>query len=182
MLDFPTWRKVWLWLITGLCVAAALPSLLSATSVRWPDALPDPMVNLGLDLAGGSHILLEADAAQVGLEEHFGRLPRIDIAASGGAQEALHQVAQDVGIHGACGALCHGIRLLLQAVKMRRSRVLKVSQPEAVTRTTSEMPTAALPGICRNGIRWKHMFSTNRRRSPGLMSMMCLTRPGLMIP
>jgi|TARA_R110002012_G_scaffold23889_15_gene80664 preprotein translocase subunit SecD len=65
MLDFPTWRKVWLWLITGLCVAAALPSLLSATSVRWPDALPDPMVNLGLDLAGGSHILLEADAAQV---------------------------------------------------------------------------------------------------------------------
>ena len=65
MLDFPTWRKVWLWLITGLCVAAALPSLLSATSVRWPDALPDPMVNLGLDLAGGSHILLEADSAQV---------------------------------------------------------------------------------------------------------------------
>ena len=65
MLDFPTWRKVWLWLITGLCVAAALPSLLSVTSVRWPDALPDPMVNLGLDLAGGSHILLEADAAQV---------------------------------------------------------------------------------------------------------------------
>ena len=65
MLDFPTWRKVWLWLITGLCIAAALPSLLSATSIRWPDALPEPMVNLGLALAGGSHILLEADAAQV---------------------------------------------------------------------------------------------------------------------
>ena len=65
MLDFPTWRKIWLWLIAGLCVFAALPSLLSATSIRWPDALPQPMVNLGLDLAGGSHILLEADAAQV---------------------------------------------------------------------------------------------------------------------
>ncbi|WP_324827966.1 protein translocase subunit SecD [Qipengyuania zhejiangensis] len=65
MLDFPTWRKVWLWLITGLACMAALPSLLSMTSVRWPDALPDPMVNLGLDLAGGSHILLEADSSQV---------------------------------------------------------------------------------------------------------------------
>ena len=65
MLEFSTWRKVWLWVVTLLCVAAALPSLLSATSVRWPDFLPDPMVNLGLDLAGGSHILLEADASQV---------------------------------------------------------------------------------------------------------------------
>ena len=65
MLDFPTWRKVWLWLVTLICVVAALPSLLSATSIRWPDALPDPMVNLGLDLAGGSHILLEADGSQV---------------------------------------------------------------------------------------------------------------------
>ena len=65
MLDFPTWRKVWLWLVTALCVFAALPSLLSATSIRWPDALPQPMVNLGLDLAGGSHILLEAESDQV---------------------------------------------------------------------------------------------------------------------
>ena len=65
MLDFPTWRKVWLWLVTALCCFAALPSLLSATSIRWPESLPDPMVNLGLDLAGGSHILLEADPQQV---------------------------------------------------------------------------------------------------------------------
>jgi len=33
--------------------------------VRLPEALPSPMVNLGLDLAGGSHIMLEADPAQV---------------------------------------------------------------------------------------------------------------------
>ena len=65
MLDFPTWRKVWLWSIAIIAMLAALPSLLSATSVRWPDALPEPMVNLGLDLAGGSHILLEADPADV---------------------------------------------------------------------------------------------------------------------
>lgn len=65
MLDFPTWKKVWLWGLTLIAAAAALPSLLSATDFDWPDFLPDPQVNLGLDLAGGSHILLEADPDQV---------------------------------------------------------------------------------------------------------------------
>ena len=65
MLDFPRWKQVWLWGLTLLMVAAALPSLLNSTSIRWPDILPSPTVNLGLDLAGGSHILLEADPAQV---------------------------------------------------------------------------------------------------------------------
>jgi len=68
MLEFPRWKRVWLWGITLLAIAAALPSLFAITSVRWPDALPSPMVNLGLDLAGGSHILLEADPAQVGAQ------------------------------------------------------------------------------------------------------------------
>ncbi len=65
MLEFPRWKRVWYWGLTLLAIAAALPSLLSMTSVRWPEALPHPVVNLGLDLAGGSHILLEADPAQV---------------------------------------------------------------------------------------------------------------------
>ncbi|MCP5397318.1 MAG: protein translocase subunit SecD [Sphingomonadaceae bacterium] len=65
MLEFPTWRKVWLWLVTLIAIAAALPSIFSLANIRWPEALPDPMVNLGLDLAGGSHILLEADPKQV---------------------------------------------------------------------------------------------------------------------
>ena len=66
MLEFPTWKKVWLWGITLALMAAAIPSIFSLAGARWPEALPDPMVNLGLDLAGGSHILLEADPAQVG--------------------------------------------------------------------------------------------------------------------
>ena len=65
MLDFPTWKKTWLWLITAVAILAALPSLVSMTSAKWPEALPDPTVNLGLDLAGGSHILLEAEPSQV---------------------------------------------------------------------------------------------------------------------
>ncbi|GAA4644173.1 hypothetical protein GCM10023115_21330 [Pontixanthobacter gangjinensis] len=65
MLEFPRWKKIWLWAITLLAVAAAIPSVLSSTNITWPSALPQPTVNLGLDLAGGSHILLEADAKQV---------------------------------------------------------------------------------------------------------------------
>ncbi|MBL8657382.1 MAG: protein translocase subunit SecD [Altererythrobacter sp.] len=66
MLDFPAWKRAWLWFITAACALAALPSLVALTGARWPSVLPSPMVNLGLDLAGGSHILLEADSRQVG--------------------------------------------------------------------------------------------------------------------
>ena len=65
MLEFPTWRKVWLWGLTLVACAAALPSLFATANIPWPSALPDPEVNLGLDLAGGSHILLEAKAEDV---------------------------------------------------------------------------------------------------------------------
>lgn len=65
MLDFPTWKRIWLWAITLVCALAALPSLLALTGAPWPAGLPRPMVNLGLDLAGGSHILLEANPRQV---------------------------------------------------------------------------------------------------------------------
>lgn len=65
MLDFPKWKKAWYWGLTLIAVAAALPSLFSIGNVPWPSALPNPTVNLGLDLAGGSHILLEANPEQV---------------------------------------------------------------------------------------------------------------------
>ena len=65
MLDFPRWKRVFLWAVTALLIAAAIPSLVSLAGGGWPRSLPDPEVNLGLDLAGGSHILLEADPSQV---------------------------------------------------------------------------------------------------------------------
>jgi preprotein translocase subunit SecD len=65
MLDFPRWKQVWFWFLTLAVAAAAVPSLFSLANARWPDFLPSPIIHLGLDLAGGSHILLEADTAQV---------------------------------------------------------------------------------------------------------------------
>ena len=91
MLDFPKW-KVWaVWLSIAACFLLAIPSFVPETMrERWPGWIPPPTVNLGLDLAGGSSILLEADVADLArtrlaakrdeIETEFRRQdPRIDI-------------------------------------------------------------------------------------------------------
>ncbi len=66
MLDFPRWRVVMLNCIIALGFLFAIPSLIPAHQLaKLPNWLPKPTINLGLDLAGGSHILLEADAAKL---------------------------------------------------------------------------------------------------------------------
>ena len=72
MLTFPRWKS---WTVVMAIVAGillALPSLLPAgASSRLPAFLQSTHVNLGLDLAGGSHLLLEAkpgDVAKLRLE------------------------------------------------------------------------------------------------------------------
>jgi len=65
MLEFPKW-KVWLVsLVVAIGVVLSIPSLIAGTTLadRWPNWLPQYRISLGLDLAGGSHLLLEADAA-----------------------------------------------------------------------------------------------------------------------
>ncbi|MFL6733717.1 MAG: protein translocase subunit SecD [Sphingomicrobium sp.] len=65
MLDFPRW-KVWsISLVIAFGILLSIPSLIGGTAAAnsWPAWLPHYKINLGLDLAGGSHLLLEADAA-----------------------------------------------------------------------------------------------------------------------
>ena len=77
MLDFPRWKQAWVWLLTFVACLAAVPSIFSLAGLSWPASLPHPVINLGLDLAGGSHLLLEANADQVirqrleGMEENL---------------------------------------------------------------------------------------------------------------
>src|SRR5213082_1067732 len=64
MLDFPRW-KVWLiGIVIAIGVLLSVPSLIAGTPAAgaWPKWLPQYKISLGLDLAGGSHLLLEADA------------------------------------------------------------------------------------------------------------------------
>jgi len=66
MLDFPRW-KVWAVLITTIVgVAFAIPSFFPQSVVKaWPAFVPKPQFQLGLDLKGGSHLLLEAETGDV---------------------------------------------------------------------------------------------------------------------
>jgi preprotein translocase subunit SecD len=65
MLDFPIWKRLWFWFVALAASAMAIPSIVSIAGLPWPAMLPNQQVSLGLDLAGGSYILLEADRTQV---------------------------------------------------------------------------------------------------------------------
>jgi preprotein translocase subunit SecD len=67
MLNFPRWKVIGIWLILSFGIMLSVPSLLTATQAfqylpGWAQRIH---VNLGLDLAGGSHLLYEADTADV---------------------------------------------------------------------------------------------------------------------
>jgi preprotein translocase subunit SecD len=62
MLDFPRWKVFSISLVILLGIVFAIPSMLPADlEPKYPTWLPSATINLGLDLAGGSQLLLEAD-------------------------------------------------------------------------------------------------------------------------
>jgi preprotein translocase subunit SecD len=129
VLEFPRW-KVWIVsLVVALGVLFSIPSLIAGTALasRWPAWLPHEKINLGLDLAGGSHLLLEADARDAekqrlqsmedSVSTELRRDPRVeigDISTAGGrlsflvrdptqvdtAVERLRTLTQPLGLTG----------------------------------------------------------------------------------
>lgn len=70
MLDFPRWKIITVSIILIYGVLAALPSLMPESAKQnWPSFLPHETINLGLDLSGGSHILLEAAREDVAKQQ-----------------------------------------------------------------------------------------------------------------
>ncbi|MBB5711884.1 protein translocase subunit SecD [Sphingomonas xinjiangensis] len=90
MLNFPRWKVLTISAFLAVMVLLAVPSFVPK-NVRdtWPSWVPKAGINLGLDLAGGSYLLLEAetkDVAQARLEQmreqvrsEMRRDPRIEI-------------------------------------------------------------------------------------------------------
>ncbi|WP_156255070.1 protein translocase subunit SecD [Sandarakinorhabdus oryzae] len=61
MLDFPKWKTWSMWLTVLVCALLALPNALPPSMLASiPDGLPKSQLSLGLDLRGGSHLMLEA--------------------------------------------------------------------------------------------------------------------------
>ncbi|MDB5720708.1 MAG: secD [Alphaproteobacteria bacterium] len=65
MLDFPRWKVISIYLALALGVLLAIPSLIGEDYSNKLGLGRLPRISLGLDLAGGSHILLEADVNDV---------------------------------------------------------------------------------------------------------------------
>ncbi len=89
MLNFPLWKRLLVIVVCLIGFAVALPNLfyarverandarlameggatgtpeLVADAARWPSFLPSGLINLGLDLRGGAHVLVEVQLADV---------------------------------------------------------------------------------------------------------------------
>ena len=60
MLYFSRWKAVAIWFAVLLSVMFSVPNLIPKHVLdSWPDWIPKKQMPLGLDLQGGSHILLE---------------------------------------------------------------------------------------------------------------------------
>jgi len=98
MLDFPRWKILAILLTIAAATLFAIPSLLPQSALdRYPSFLPHNKVSLGLDLAGGSQLLFEADlqdfnkqrlaAMEENVRTELRRDPRVetsDISTAGG--------------------------------------------------------------------------------------------------
>ncbi|WP_380871842.1 protein translocase subunit SecD [Sphingomonas sp. DBB INV C78] len=65
MLDFPRWKVLSIVTVVMVGILLAIPSLVPEAALKSVGLGSLPRINLGLDLAGGSHLLLEADTDDV---------------------------------------------------------------------------------------------------------------------
>ena len=78
MLQIALWKRFIIWILCAGGLLLALPNafysrvetfndakLLNDTSDKWPSFLPSSLVNLGLDLRGGAHLLAEVQVSDV---------------------------------------------------------------------------------------------------------------------
>lgn len=66
MLQYPTWKRVMVLAVCALGVLYALPNFFDRSLFEeMPSWLPGKQVNLGLDLQGGSHLLLQVETDAV---------------------------------------------------------------------------------------------------------------------
>ncbi len=81
MIYFAAWKKILVAVVCALGIGFAFPNLLDDESLQdVPSWLPHQKINLGLDLQGGSHLLLEVDVASVFRERQEGMVDAVRTA------------------------------------------------------------------------------------------------------
>jgi len=102
MLEFPLWKKLLVWGVCILGLWLAMPNLFygkvethndavtaGIEDTSWPGFLPNGLINLGLDLRGGAHLLVEVEVEQVYTDRMEGMWPEV--------RDALRVIKDQVG-------------------------------------------------------------------------------------
>jgi SecD/SecF fusion protein len=112
MLQFSLWKRTLILIVAATFLISALPNLfygrveshndavadierqgstpeLEAERASWPDWMPSGLVNLGLDLRGGAHLLAEVEVSDVYADRMDGYWPAV--------RDALREVRDQVG-------------------------------------------------------------------------------------
>ncbi|WNJ98267.1 protein translocase subunit SecD [Thalassospiraceae bacterium LMO-JJ14] len=101
MVNFPTWKKVLVALVCFFGIAFAAPNFAPENVTKdLPDWIPHQQVNLGLDLRGGSHLLLEVEVQAV-INEYLEALvdsARAELRGERIRYRALGKQTQSIGV------------------------------------------------------------------------------------
>lgn len=102
MLEFPLWKKILVWGVCALGLFLALPNAFygqveshndavaaGIEDTTWPSFMPNGLVNLGLDLRGGAHLLVEVAVEDVYEDRMEGMWPEV--------RDALRELRDKVG-------------------------------------------------------------------------------------
>jgi SecD/SecF fusion protein len=123
MLRFATWKIVSISLMTVLAILVIVPSMLppqarEALVAHMPSWIPVRSIVLGLDLQGGSHVLLEVDSASV-----------VKTAADNLRDDVRRVLREEkVPITGGIGVLQRGVQFRLANPEDRSRVVAKLRQ------------------------------------------------------
>ncbi len=102
MVNYPTWKKVLVALICFIGLAYAVPNFVDEDLLSGvPDGLPNQQVNLGLDLRGGSHLLIEVEVQKV-IDEYLESLvdtARAELREARIRYRSLGKSANNMGVN-----------------------------------------------------------------------------------
>jgi preprotein translocase subunit SecD len=155
MLQIPLWNRIMIILVVLAGLSFAMPNLfyerverhndavavledtgastdaLEADRALWPDFLPSTLVNLGLDLRGGAHLLAEVQVSDVYEARMDSLWPDV--------RDALRDVREDVGT------------IRRQDAPAGELRV-RISQPEGMAAAVAAVRALATPVVGLTGV------------------------------
>lgn len=155
MLNIPLWNRVLIWGVVVLGLAFAMPNLfydrverhndavaliedtgattdaLEADRALWPEILPSTLVNLGLDLRGGAHLLAEVQVEDVFEQRMDSLWPEV--------RDALREERPTIGT-------------IQRQVGDPGELLVRISQPEGMPTAVQAVRAIATPVVSLTGI------------------------------